>query len=344
MHAERPLSRLARPLSMTVALLVTACGFEQAPTDDSDLNQLTEKGFPCVEYSKAEQDEKLAGMPPNFMRPETWTPQTLARARNALAGLPKGYLDYMYALHKFNNFTISRAPLQGSTIGVTAFTNVPLRVQINTQDFAADFAMQHEVGHVIDVALDGKDPQFQLRYAQLFQQESNNSKLRSYARSEAPEFFAEAFSNYYCGPQAQAFLKSELPKTYAFLQEKLQTPVFQLQPEVDPKTLSKDVFVAFDETKELTDPVPVYVSLGDGLAKAAICKDVLDACVKSLREDVKFSADSRQVTGRKLFKSGTGLTLASNGSNVFTVLGFDAQGALKAAQHYSARDRNAVAP
>ncbi len=329
--------RLARPLTLISVLLAPACGFDKAPVNDgSDLSQLTDQGFACVEYSKEQQDQKLQAMPAQFLRNETWTPATLLRARNALAGLPKGYLDYMYSLNKFNGFTISRRTLEGSTIGVTTFTNVPLKVEINTQGFAPDFAMQHEVGHVIDVALDGKDPQFQSAYTSLFQQESNNSKLRSYARSQPAEFFAEAFSNFYCGPKAAAFLKSELPKTYAFLKDTLQTPVFEETSTVDPASLSKDVFMALDETASRTDPVPVYVSLDQGLAKAAICKGDLDTCVKASREDVKFSADSHKVTGRKLFKSGTGLTLASG--QVFTILGFDAQGALKAAQAYRAED------
>lgn len=329
--------RLARPLTLVSMLLAPACGFEKSYVDDgSDLNQLTDQGFACEEYSKAQQDERLKDMPSQFLRNDTWTAATLLRARNALAGLPKGYLDYMYSLNQFNGFTISRKQLEGSTIGVTTFTNVALKVEINTQGFAPDFAMQHEVGHVIDVALDGKDPQFQSKYGQLFQQESNNSKLRSYARSQPAEFFAEAFSNFYCGPKAASFLKSELPKTYAFLKDTLQTPVFEETATVDPKSLSGDVFVAFDETKSESDPVGVFVSLDQGLAKSAICKGDLEACVKAGREDVKFASDTHQITGRKVFKSGTGLTFGSD--KVFTVLGFDAQGALKAAKSFRAEN------
>ncbi len=339
MQAERTLMLLARPLTLLTVLLAPACGFEQAHVDDgSDLNQLTDQGFACVEYSAADQDKKLAGMPSDFLRPETWSTATLGRARNALAGLPKGYLDYMYSLNKFNDFTISRKQLEGSTIGVTTFTNVALKIEINTQGFAPDFAMQHEVGHVIDVALDGKNPQFQSEYTALFQSESNNSKLRSYARSQPAEFFAEAFSNFYCGPKANAFLKNELPKTHAFLTDSLQKPVFEETATVDPATLSKDVNLALEETANKTDPTGVYVALDESLAKAAICKGNLDTCVKAVREDIKFSVDSHVIAGRKVFKSGTGLTL-SEGQR-FTILGFDAQGALKAAQMFRAADKS----
>lgn len=333
--------RLARPMTLIAVLLAPACGFERTHVDQaSDLNQLTDQGFKCVEYTPEEQSQKLSGMPAEFLAPETWTTTTLARAKNALAGIPKNYLDYMYSLNKFNGFTISRRPLESSsTIGVTTFTNVALKVEINTQGFAPDFAVQHEVGHVIDVALDGKDASFQADYAALYQQEGGNPKLRSYAGSAPAEFFAEAFNNFYCGPKANDFLKNELPKTYAFLKTNLQTPVFEETATVDPKTLSRDVFVAFDETKTSADPVPVYASLDSGLSKAALCKGDLETCAKTAREDIKFSLDSHQISGRKVFKSGTGLLPRSG--DQFTLLAFDDKGVMRAAASFNVGDRSA---
>ena len=76
------LSRFARPVSLVSVLLATACGFEKAPENDSSVKQLTDQGFTCVEYSQDQIDLKLEGMPANFMRDNTWTAKTLARARN----------------------------------------------------------------------------------------------------------------------------------------------------------------------------------------------------------------------------------------------------------------------
>jgi hypothetical protein len=118
--------------------------------------------------------------------------------------------------------------------------------------------------------------------------------------------------------------------------------VFEETAAVDPATLCKDLFLALDETKNASDPTPVYVSLEQGLAKAALCKGELEACVKVPREDIKFAADTHAITGRKLFKSGTGLSVVDG--QIFTILGFDAKGAIKAAQQFAAVDRNAVAP
>lgn len=332
------LSRLARPLLLVSLFMATACGVATAPDDGSNVNQLTDKGFACVEYSPEQIDAKLQGMQGNFLRPNTWTQPTIARARNALAGLPPDYLKYMYRLHDANGFHISRQPLEDSTIGVTTFTNAALDIKITTLAFAADFALQHEVGHVMDVAISNtRDRSFKNRYSQLFRQESNNSKLRSYARSQPGEFFAEAFSNYYCGPEANAFLKNELPKTYAFLRENVSKPVFETDATVDPASLSKDLFLALAETSDKSDPTPLLVSLDEGLAKAAVCKGDLKTCVAASREDIKFSVD-KTVSGRKVFKSGTGLTLSQG--QVFTVLGFDSQGVLKAAQQYMASDKS----
>ncbi len=344
LHADRILQRFGLSLTVATVLASVGCGAQpKAAVDNaSDLNQLTDQLIGCVEYNKAQSAQKLDGMPDGFIAVDSWTPQTLGRLNNALAGIPKNYLQYLYQVHDQNGFDISRTQLEGGVIGVTFFTDLPERIQIGNQGFAADFAVQHEVGHAINVKLDGEIANFDGKINTLFKQESQNPRLRSYARSAPAEYFAESFNNFYCGKQSNAFLKAELPKTYDFLKKSLEKPVFESDAGLDPASLSKDVFMALVDAASADAATPVVVSLADGLSRAAICKGDLATCVSTAREDIKFSAATDlKVSGRKLFKSGTGLSITDG--QVVTLLGFDAAGALKAAEGYTLHAAGQVA-
>src|SRR5690606_11425545 len=128
-----------------------------------------------------------------------WRDADYVRALNALAGIPKPYLAWLYEVHQYNGFYISQQALGGNVVGVTYFTDLPQRIHITNKDWAADFAMQHEVGHAIHLRL-SRSPGFDGTLRQRFSQESGNRRLRSYARSSSSEYLAESFNNFYCSP------------------------------------------------------------------------------------------------------------------------------------------------
>jgi hypothetical protein len=106
---------LSRMLSTGVAMAFVACG-SNVNDQGSDVSQLTQIDYKCVEYTDAQIAANLQGMPAGFMAAQSWRSADLERARNALAGLPAGYLEYLYGMHEFNGFTISQRNL-GQGVG-----------------------------------------------------------------------------------------------------------------------------------------------------------------------------------------------------------------------------------
>lgn len=313
---------LSKMLLASTALAVVACGSKPAADSGSDVLQLTNVDFKCVEYSDAEIEANLTGMPDGFMAVETWRIADLRRAKNALAGIPAGYLKYMYELNDFNGFTISQSSLQPGVGGVTtSIGNTSIKVEIAKFNGAADFATQHEVGHVINFAIEDRAG-FAAKQTSTFQAEAANSKLRNYVRKSEYEYFAESFNNYYCSKDAHAFLKATLPTTYDFLRQNLSKPRWDIEEVV----LSGDLFLSLGGDAEA--PV-IGLSSPEALNNVGICLGSKKDCVASKKIDVGFNFAGTP-SGRNLFKSGSVLTL-SNGQ-VITVLGFDSAGALKAAK------------
>ena len=93
--------------------------------------------------------------------------------------------------------------------------------------FSADFALQHETGHAINVLLDGKIVNFEAKLEALFNDEAASGQIRGYAQTSPTEYFAEAFNNFYCGKDSKAYFKEQLPKTHDFFVKNLEQPVFE---------------------------------------------------------------------------------------------------------------------
>jgi hypothetical protein len=344
-HERGALQALAAATTAIAAALSVACGAAgddlaalggKHVDDGSDLRQLTSELIKCVEYDDTKIAANLAEMPTNFMRDDTWKSTTLRRARNAMAGIPDSYLKWLYQVSANNGFYISQQALGGSVIGITYFSSLPQRIHISTQEWAADFALQHEVGHAMHVKL-RKVQGFQSGLESGYQSESGNRKLRSYARSSSAEYFAESFNNFYCSPEAHAFLKAELPSTYDHLRKNLDKPRWEGDP-VGPGTLDQDVWLKLLEAPQGTDATPFVASLPQTMATAGLCKGDLATCTSAARVDVRFAPAGQQpLAGRTVHTSLTGLYLAAG--DVVTLLGFDASGKVVGARTVKAEAR-----
>jgi hypothetical protein len=112
-----------------------------------------------------------------------------------------------------------------------------IATDITTGYEQAGFALQHEIGHAVEVvareaAQKTAYQNFDAAIENVRQElRSKGAMIRRYAKDYDTdgEAFAESYANYYCSPSSHAFIKNNLPYTYGFLSAVLAPPVWKQQ-------------------------------------------------------------------------------------------------------------------
>lgn len=296
-------------ISLVLSVHATIIGCGQMSPQASDPLQLTEKNFACNEYTASEINERLKGMPQNFINTQSFQVGTVEQVRNQLTGIPEPMMTYLFDVHRQNGLSISEAPLGNTTIGETLLIGprrdmmVPTRIRITNRQEAVFFALQHEVGHAVEGFVNRSkqvDPQ---TWQRAFQEGRSNGKLRTYARSSPGEYFAEAFANFYCSQAAHDFLKAELPQTYGHLKNTLPPPKW----EEPGSRRTNDLYVLIDD--ENPEEIYLYLSLPEDVTSIRSCKTPKTAnggagtCPQDARNEVAFEKIESPVKGRVIMKS-----------------------------------------
>jgi hypothetical protein len=204
----------------------------KASEDDSNVNQLTAKSFACKQYSQDERMKHLAPMPTPMVNKSSFRVGNVDDLMNQLTGIPTSVLDSLFRRAARGQFFIAERSLATSVMGETKLINFgrgfePTNIYIAARPDAIQFALQHEVGHAVESVVKLNKENSTRSWQSAFQEGVRNSKLRSYARSNQREYFAEAFANFYCSPESHEFVKTELPVTYKELVRLLPKPDWQ---------------------------------------------------------------------------------------------------------------------
>ena len=324
---RRRLVRRRRTLSWSQALVpiviatIGWVGFGSGCGREADLGsnpyQLTEKNFTCDRYDDAVKSDRLKTMPPRFVNEGSFRVGRVEDVRNQLAGIPVPLMEYLYGVHRQNGLTVSESPLRGSTIGVTTLvgfrggTMVPTSIAVTNRPEAIIFALQHEVGHAVEGhvrRLKQTDPR---QWQGAFNEGRSNAKIRSYARSEPAEYFAEAFANFYCSPAAHDFIKTELPQTYAQLKTMLPPPSWEEgnggSSGGSTQGPDKGLYVLIDD--ENPAAAYLYVSAPEKITTLRACKAAANlqaekpACVPGASSEIALEPVDHKVQGRKVLRS-----------------------------------------
>ncbi len=216
---------------LLVATIVTGCGKEN---ERSTLDYLTESDEPCIQYDEQRMNQ-IRALPANFVSGYSGGQQDVAL--NRLAGITDRDMNHL--LWTFKNGTLQgvRAAVQFPGVaGVTQLRSGKteggfggmIAVSIQTGPTQAGFAMQHEVGHAVEVK--AREAAQKTAYANfdgalnsvMSELNSKGNLIRGYAKSQPGEAFAESYANFYCSPATQRFIQDNLPTTYKFLRAVLE--------------------------------------------------------------------------------------------------------------------------
>lgn len=227
------------PFLLWATALLAACG--PLPQGESGLDYLTNSNPSCWQPDA----ERLAAVKErvgnNFVSGYSGNQQTIAEGR--LAGIPDPHLDYLKGL---NNFSGIRPESYGIP-GVAGLTRLSggrtpggkqclAAISVSTSQTAAGFALQHEIGHAVECFARIKAEEigidFEAELRAMLNEFKGKSNIRSYAKSQDPEAWAEAYANWYCSEESQDFIHKNLSeRTRTFLAAVLEPAVWD-KPEV----------------------------------------------------------------------------------------------------------------
>jgi hypothetical protein len=236
--ASTRISWLARLVGFA-SLTTLGCQFNES--HDNHLRYLQEGDQQCVQHS-ADRMNYINSLPSGFI--SGFQGGQMDVAKNRVAGVPDRDLEHL--LWTFSSRKLSGIKPAALFFGVAGLTTLQsgatkngfrgmVATSITTGGSQAGFAMQHEVGHAVEIV--AREAAQRTEFANFDQAlrdivaelNSKGGMIRGYAKSSPAEAWAEAYANYYCSPNSQAFIKDNLPKTYRLLTTVLPPAQWALQ-------------------------------------------------------------------------------------------------------------------
>ena len=210
-----------------LALTMSSCSKKEAA--DNHLRYLQESDQQCVPHD-AKRMEYITNLPSGFLT--GFQGNQMEIAKNRLAGIPDRDLDHL--IWTFSNRRLSGVKPAALFFGVAGLTTLSsgstkngfrgmVATSITTGGNQSGFAMQHEVGHAVEIV--AREAAQNTEYKNFDQAlrdvvaelNSKGGLIRGYAKSSPGEAWAESYANFYCSPNSQAFIRNNLPRTFKFL-------------------------------------------------------------------------------------------------------------------------------
>lgn len=234
-------------------ILLTACS-PKDPSSSELHGSLMENPLKCTDYSDEQYAQLEAQLDYAKMFHNFNDPTHKKRLLKHLYGVPQRYRDIMIDQNDSGRFKgFFHESISGT--GLCQFSDSgPTRISLsNSFAQSIEFSMIHESGHGMTF-IAAKDAgmsynAFNNKIAELMNEGvaynksrgSNDPKIRAYALSQQSEYWADTFSDYYCSPKTHEFIKTKLPKNYAFVSTFLEPPVWATSSDpVIPESKAKD--------------------------------------------------------------------------------------------------------
>ena len=221
----------ARKISVVLfaCLPVNLAGCHNKSAADTHLKYLTESDEQCESYDAARMDY-IRKLPSGFI--SGYQGNQMEVVINRMAGIPDRDLDHL--LWSFSNRKLSGIKPGFALFGIAGLTTLSSgstkngfrgmeAVSITTGANQGGFALQHEVGHAVEIV--ARETAQKTEYSNfdaamrdvVNELNSKGGLIRGYAKSSPGEAWAESYANYYCSAKTQNFIRDNLPRTFKFL-------------------------------------------------------------------------------------------------------------------------------
>ena len=214
---------------LLVCMPVHLAGCHIKAPADNHLKYLTESDEQCTSYDAARMDY-IRKLPSGFI--SGYPDNQMETVINRIAGIPDRDLDHL--LWSFSTGKLSGIKPGFALFGIAGLTTLSSgstkngfrgmeAVSITTGANQGGFALQHEVGHAVEIV--AREAAQKTEYANfdaamrdvVNELNSKGGLIRGYAKSSPGEAWAESYANYYCSPKTQDFIRDNLPRTFKFL-------------------------------------------------------------------------------------------------------------------------------
>ena len=214
---------------LLISVSVNLGGCQMKPPADNHLRYLTSSDEQCVTHDAVRMDY-IRKLPAGFI--SGYQGNQLETVVNRIAGIPDRDLDHL--LWSFSNRKLTGIKPGFALFGVAGLTTLSSgstkdgfrgmqAISITTGANQAGFALQHEVGHAVEIV--AREAAQKTEYSNfdaamrdvVNELNSKGGLIRGYAKSSPGEAWAESYANYYCSPKTQDFIRDNLPRTFKFL-------------------------------------------------------------------------------------------------------------------------------
>lgn len=209
--------------------------------DSSSLDYLTRGSYECADAGSERLAFVKKNLPSGFVR--GFSPEEQEDIYHRLATLPDLHVGYLVKNFQKGIFKGISTQIywQNGVAGLTTLqrgrtrsgVNGLVATKVTTAAGSANFALQHEIGHAVEIVVQDKAVRGSVNYQyglnQLISELRGvkDADVRSYATSGSSEAWAEAYANYYCSEDSHRFIKDNLPKSYQFLNSVLEPPSWE---------------------------------------------------------------------------------------------------------------------
>ncbi len=311
--------KLASIILATISLL--ACGSQsQLGPAKSSLSQVSERYYECVNQDESTAKYIFKDAPANFF--SGWSQSEQMNVMRLMGNLPDEYIKHLFESNRVEGFQVIQQYLGSGIEGVTELGYHPSWVKVSPGD--VDTALNHELGHALDFYLENETGGIQNKIYNAYYREKDHAGIGWYAKTDGPEWFAEAFQSFYCSPEAQDFMKQNTPDTYSILNQSL------LPARWDSNSKPSDTFkiLAYEDTADsgtysnLSNGYKFMVSAPEGIEEVAVCWSGVVECRDDVSKQNIYRLKETLPNGMKVYYSETA-EFSLSGKNTISVIGVD---------------------
>ena len=217
--------------------LITGC---QGENPENTIAYITNGDYACADPGEARLANVKSRLPAGFVK--GYSDSQMVVALNRIALIPDRDLNYLIGNFKsgklkgispgFGLFGVAGLTTLGYGTSPAGRTGMVAN-SITTAASMSGFALQHEIGHAVEIlAIDAAAEttsysNFDSALAQLHKEIQSRPDARGYAKSSASESWAEAYAQYYCSPESNAYIQNNLPYTNGLLRAVLPPPIWE---------------------------------------------------------------------------------------------------------------------
>ncbi len=292
------------------------------PPNVSNLSQVSQQRYECLTQDESTAKYIFKDAPSNFF--SGWAPDEQLYVMQLMGNLPEEYIQHLFKANSQAGFQVIQEYLGPGTGGLTMLGYYSEWAKVAPGSI--DWALNHELGHALHYYIDNESGgAIDNRLNNAYYTDRNNPNVGSYATTQLAEWFAESFQSFYCSPEAQDFIKQNIPDTYAVLSEALVPARW------DSNSRPSDLFkiLAYKEEANSNSYTNIggneykfLVSAPEGIEKIAVCWSGVSECRDDASKQNIYELKETLSNGLKVYYNESS-KFNLTGKNIISVIGVD---------------------